>query len=103
MGTPPSAWCAASSSAKSCPPSRIGRCTSMPELVQGLVSIVVPIYNVEAFLRDCLESIRSQTYRNLEVVMVDDGCTDGSPAIAAEFAAADPRFRLIRQANAGLS
>ncbi|HEU4348942.1 MAG TPA: glycosyltransferase, partial [Actinoplanes sp.] len=64
---------------------------------------MVPIYNVEAFLRDCLDSIRSQTHRDLQVIMVDDGCTDGSVAIAEEFAAADPRFTLIRQANAGLS
>ena len=75
----------------------------MAELTPGLVSVVVPIYNVEAFLRDCLDSIRGQTYRDLEVILVDDGSTDGSAAIAAGFAAADPRFRLIRQANAGLS
>lgn len=75
----------------------------MPELTAGLVSVVVPIYDVEAFLRDCLESIRSQTYRDLEVILVDDGSTDGSSRIAAEFAAADPRFRLVRQDNAGLS
>jgi CDP-glycerol glycerophosphotransferase len=75
----------------------------MSELVPGLVSVVVPIYNVEAFLRDCLESIRGQTYHDLQVILVDDGSTDGSPAIAEEFAAADPRFRLIRQDNAGLS
>ena len=72
-------------------------------LRQGLVSVVVPIYNVEAFLRDCLDSIRSQTYRDLQVILVDDGCTDGSVPIAEEFVAADPRFTLIRQPNAGLS
>ncbi|MDT5033183.1 MAG: CDP-glycerol glycerophosphotransferase [Actinoplanes sp.] len=75
----------------------------MPELVPGLVSVVVPIYNVEAYLRDCLDSIRSQTYRELQVILVDDGSTDGSVAIAAEFVAADDRFQLVRQANAGLS
>ena len=75
----------------------------MSELVPGLVSIIVPIYNVEPFLRDCLDSLRAQTYRDLQVLMVDDGSTDGCAAIAAEFAAADPRFELIRQANAGLS
>jgi CDP-glycerol glycerophosphotransferase len=64
---------------------------------------VVPIYNVEAFLRDCLDSVHGQTYRDLQVILVDDGCTDGSVAIAEEFVAADPRFQLIRQANAGLS
>jgi CDP-glycerol glycerophosphotransferase len=75
----------------------------MPELVPGLVSVIVPIYNVEAYLRDCLDSIRSQTYRELQVILVDDGSTDGSLAIAEEFVAADDRFRLVRQANAGLS
>lgn len=75
----------------------------MPELIAGLVSVVVPIYNVEAFLRDCLDSIRDQTYARLQVVLVDDGSTDGSAAIAEEYVAADPRFVLVRQANAGLS
>ena len=75
----------------------------MPELVSGLVSVIVPIYNVEAYLRDCLDSIRSQTYRELQVILVDDGSTDGSVPIAEEFVAADQRFQLIRQANAGLS
>lgn len=75
----------------------------MSELVPGTVSVVVPIYNVEAFLRDCLDSIRAQTYRNLQAILVDDGSTDGSVAIAEEFVAADERFRLVRQANAGLS
>ena len=75
----------------------------MPELVPGLVSVIVPIYNVEPFLRDCLDSLRAQTYPDLQVLVVDDGSTDGCAAIAGEFAAADPRFELIRQANAGLS
>ncbi|HEV7964006.1 MAG TPA: CDP-glycerol glycerophosphotransferase family protein [Actinoplanes sp.] len=75
----------------------------MPELVPGLVSVIVPIFNVEAYLRDCLDSIRSQTHRELQVILVDDGSTDGSMAIAEEFVAADDRFQLIRQANAGLS
>ncbi|RSM65201.1 hypothetical protein DMB66_17510 [Actinoplanes sp. ATCC 53533] len=75
----------------------------MPEIVPGLVSVIVPIYNVEPFLRDCLDSLRAQTYPDLQVLMVDDGSTDGCAAIAEEFVAADPRFQLIRQANAGLS
>src|ERR1051325_5721990 len=75
----------------------------MPELEPGLVSVIVPIYNVEPFLRDCLDSLRAQTYRELQVLLVDDGSTDGSAVIAAEFTAADPRFELISQANAGLS
>jgi CDP-glycerol glycerophosphotransferase len=75
----------------------------MAELVPGLISVVVPIYNVEPFLRDCLDSLRAQTYTDLEVIMVDDGSTDGCAAIAEEFVKADPRFRLISQENSGLS
>jgi CDP-glycerol glycerophosphotransferase len=75
----------------------------MPELIDGLVSVIVPIYNVEPFLRDCLDSLRAQTYTDLQVILVDDGSTDGCAVIAEEFVAADPRFQLIRQANAGLS
>jgi FkbM family methyltransferase len=65
------------------------------------VSVVVPIYNVERYLRECLESIAIQRV-DLEVIMVDDGSTDGSTEIAEEFVARDPRFRLIRRPNGGL-
>ena len=67
-----------------------------------MISVVVPIYNVEEYLRDCLRSIAAQSVRELDVVMVDDGSTDGSAAIAREFAEADARFRLISQPNGGL-
>jgi CDP-glycerol glycerophosphotransferase len=66
------------------------------------VSVVVPIYNVAAYLEACLESVAQQTVRDLDVVMVDDGSTDESAEIAERFAARDSRFRLVRQANAGL-
>ncbi|MCX3060107.1 bifunctional glycosyltransferase/CDP-glycerol:glycerophosphate glycerophosphotransferase [Streptomyces beihaiensis] len=66
------------------------------------LSVVVPIYNVEEFLDPCLRSLAGQTVRDLEVVMVDDGSTDGSGEIARAFAADDPRFTLISQENAGL-
>ncbi|MFI9269195.1 CDP-glycerol glycerophosphotransferase family protein [Kitasatospora sp. NPDC052896] len=66
------------------------------------LSVVVPIYNVERYLQECLESIAAQTMRDLECVMVDDGSTDGSAAIAEAFAAQDSRFRLVRKKNAGL-
>ena len=66
------------------------------------ISVVVPIYDVEAYLPDCLRSLAAQTLSDLEVVMVDDGSTDASAAVAERFAARDRRFRLIRQANAGL-
>src|SRR5918999_4707877 len=82
---------------------RCGPCVarSMPAVPR--ISVVVPIYNVEGFLRECLESVAAQTVGDLEVVMVDDGSTDGSAAIAREFAERDSRFRLLSQPNAGLS
>src|SRR5215210_3415529 len=67
------------------------------------VSVVVPIYNVEPYLEECLESLAGQTMGDLEVVMVDDGSTDRSPAIAEAFAARDLRFKLVSQPNGGLS
>ncbi len=66
------------------------------------VSVVVPIYRVEAYLAECLASLRAQTFADLEVVMVDDGSPDASAAIAASVAEEDPRFVLVRQENAGL-
>jgi CDP-glycerol glycerophosphotransferase len=66
------------------------------------VSVVVPIYRVEAYLAECLASIAGQTMRDLEVIMVDDGSPDDSAAIARDFAGEDGRFRLISQPNGGL-
>ena len=66
------------------------------------ISVVVPIYNVEATSRMPAVDGRAQTVDDLEVVMVDDGSTDGSAEIAARYAERDPRFRLVRQANRGL-
>ena len=67
------------------------------------VSVVVPIYNVERYLEECLDSLEAQTFEDLEVVMVNDGSTDRSPAIAERYAARDSRFRLVSQPNGGLS
>ncbi|MFF9349983.1 CDP-glycerol glycerophosphotransferase family protein [Streptomyces sp. NPDC014734] len=66
------------------------------------LSVVVPVHNVELYLTDCLKSLAEQTMTDLEVVMVDDGSTDGSAAVATGFAARDGRFRLVSQANGGL-
>lgn len=66
------------------------------------LSVIIPIYDVEPYLADCLASVAAQTWEDIEVVMVDDGSPDGSAEIAAAFAARDARFRLVRQANAGL-
>jgi CDP-glycerol glycerophosphotransferase len=70
--------------------------------VGSVLSMVVPIYNVAPYLHDCLSSIADQVYRDLEVVLVDDGSTDDSPRIAAEWAARDARFRVVTQPNRGL-
>jgi CDP-glycerol glycerophosphotransferase len=67
------------------------------------ISVVVPIYNVERYLDECLRSVADQTVTDLEVVMVDDGSTDGSTAIAEAYARRDDRFRLVTQPNGGLS
>lgn len=67
------------------------------------VSIGIPIYNVEEYLRECLDSIMNQTFKNFEVIMVDDGSTDNSFNICQEFAARDSRFKLIHQANIGVA
>ena len=68
-----------------------------------MVSIIVPIYNTERYLSKCLESIRTQTYLDVEVIMVDDGSTDGSKNVANGYAERDNRFRLFSQENAGVS
>lgn len=67
-----------------------------------LISIIVPIYNVEEYLRECLDSIQKQTYPNFECIMVNDGSTDNSKQIAEEYLV-DSRFKLINQSNQGLS
>lgn len=66
------------------------------------LSVVVPAYNVEAYLSECLRSILSQSFRELEVIVVDDGSTDASAEVAERWAVADRRVRVVRQHNAGL-
>ncbi|AOP54790.1 CDP-glycerol:poly(glycerophosphate) glycerophosphotransferase [Brevibacterium aurantiacum] len=66
------------------------------------VTVIVPVYNVEEYLGECLRSIVNQTYTNLEVIIVDDGSTDSSGAICAHYARSDRRVRIITQENAGL-
>ena len=67
------------------------------------ISVIVPVYNVEAYVRKSLQSVAKQTFDDWECIVVDDGSTDGSGAICDEFAARDPRFRVIHQENRGLS
>lgn len=68
-----------------------------------LVSIVVPVYNTEAYLPRCLDSIRRQTWPSIEVWLVNDGSTDGSLTLCRETAAADSRFHVIDKPNSGVS
>lgn len=65
------------------------------------VSVVVPVYNVEKYLARCLDSLIAQTERNLEIICVDDGSTDASGSILADYAAKDPRIQVMTQPNAG--
>ncbi|SHE95175.1 glycosyltransferase [Schwartzia succinivorans] len=67
------------------------------------VSVVVPVYNVEKYLKDCLDSLERQTLKNIEVIMVNDGSTDGSRNIAEEYACRNDNFLLIDRLNGGLS
>ena len=67
------------------------------------VSIVIPVYNQQAYISDCLESLLRQTFTDFEVLAVDDGSTDDSAAIIAQIAERDARIRLVRQPNGGVS
>ena len=68
-----------------------------------MISVIVPVYNVETYLEECLDSIQNQTYTDLEVLLVNDGSTDGSQAICERYCQTDKRFRLINQSNQGQS
>lgn len=68
-----------------------------------MISVIVPVYNVEKYLRKCVESILNQTYTDLEVILVDDGSTDNCPQICDGLAALDSRIRVVHKSNGGLS
>lgn len=67
-----------------------------------MISVIVPVYNVEKYLRQCLESLSAQTLDDIEVIIVDDGSPDGCPAICDEYAAKDARMKVIHKENGGL-
>ena len=69
--------------------------------INPLVNVIVPVFNEEPFLAQCLCSLTHQTYTNLAIIVVDDGSTDGSRQIAEAIAAADPRVQILTQANRG--
>ncbi len=68
-----------------------------------MISVIVPVYNVEPYLKKCLDSIVNQTYTNLEILIIDDGSSDKSGAICDEYAATDSRIRVFHTENRGLS
>lgn len=70
----------------------------MPE-----ISVIIPVYNVEQYLRQCIESVVHQTFRDLEILLIDDGSTDSSAAICREYEQQDPRIKVIQKKNGGLS
>ena len=67
-----------------------------------LITIVVPVYNVEKYISDCLDSLISQTYKNIEIILVDDGSTDMSGAICDRYTTLDARIKVIHKQNEGL-
>ena len=70
---------------------------------EPLISVIVPIYKVEKYLHQCVDSLLCQTYQNLEIILVDDGSPDGCPAICDEYAAQDDRIKVIHKKNGGAS
>ena len=78
---------------------KIGEKANMNEIV----SIVVPIYNVEKYLKKCIESILIQSYKNIQIILVDDGSTDNSSIICDEYAKKDERIYVVHKPNGGLS
>ena len=69
----------------------------------NLISIIVPIYNVEKYLKKCIDSIINQTYKNLEIILVDDGSPDNCGKICDEYAKKDNRIKVIHKENGGVS
>lgn len=72
-------------------------------LMDKKVSIIIPAYNVEKYIKECLESISNQTYKNIEVIIIDDGSIDNTPSIVKTFCDEDNRFRLLTNPNKGVS
>lgn len=72
-------------------------------MIAETISVIVPIYNAEKYLNKCLESIIGQTYKNLEIILVDDGSSDNSPTICDAWAQIDSRIRVIHKKNGGVS
>lgn len=72
-------------------------------MVEQKISIIIPVYNAAPFIRQCLESVLSQTYQNIEAILVDDGSVDGSGQICDQFQERDERIRVVHQSNQGVT
>ncbi|MGM9600094.1 MAG: glycosyltransferase family 2 protein [Faecousia sp.] len=72
-------------------------------MMNPLVSIIIPVYQTEEYLADCLNSVMNQSYKETEIIVIDDGSTDGSPKICDDFALLDSRIKVIHKENEGLS
>ena len=72
-------------------------------MMDAIISIIIPVYNTESYLRECLDSVKNQSMSEIEIICVDDGSTDSSGAILDEYARLDERFVVIHQPNAGQS
>ena len=72
------------------------------DMIKGLVTVVLPIYNVEKYLDRCIESVVNQTYTNIEILLIDDGSTDTCPVMCDEWAKKDSRIKVIHKKNQGL-
>ena len=77
--------------------------SDVPGMDGEKLSIIVAVYNIEQYLHRCVDSLLAQTYSNLEILLVDDGATDGSGAICDLYAKKDNRVRVIHKENGGLS
>lgn len=75
----------------------------MKDNTDGLITVIIPVYKVEQYIRGCIESVRAQTYKNIEILLVDDGSPDGCGGICDEYARTDTRVRVIHKENGGLS
>ena len=69
--------------------------------MSDIISVIIPVYNVEAYLPQCLDSVLTQSYSSLQVILIDDGSTDSSGGICDEYAAKDSRIHVIHQKNGG--
>ena len=75
----------------------------MTENDKNLISVIIPLYNAEKYLKNCITSVVGQTYRNLEIILVDDGSNDNSLSICEKFALQDNRIKVFHQNNGGVA